>query len=127
MGKFPPQPPTPHAHPLFNTRPAPHNPPGLDMFEFTIPARDGYPIRIRAYQRSQQDPESLPLFIYFHGGGFVTGGLESDDKALRRVARELPIVVLSVEYRLAPECPFPVGFEDGEDVVKWMSLCPMGS
>ncbi|KAL4964729.1 Alpha/Beta hydrolase protein [Aspergillus stella-maris] len=93
--------------------------PNLEIFEFTIPARDNYPIRIRAYQQSQLDSESLPLLIYFHGGGFVTGGLESDDKALRRVAAELPIVVLSVEYRLAPEYPFPVGVQDGEDVVRW--------
>ncbi|KAL4944912.1 Alpha/Beta hydrolase protein [Aspergillus oleicola] len=91
---------------------------GLDIPEFTVPARDGYPIRVRVYHQSN-GPNGLPLLIYFHGGGFITGGLESDDNALRRVAAELPVVVLSVEYRLAPEYPFPVGFEDGLDIVKW--------
>lgn len=59
-----------------------------------------------------------------HGGGWVTGSLETDDLLCRRLARELPLVVLNVEYRLAPEFPFPVGVEDCFDVVKWV-LAPL--
>ncbi|KAI1038858.1 hypothetical protein LB503_007603 [Fusarium chuoi] len=54
-----------------------------------------------------------------HGGGYVTGGLETDDVTCRALALEILVVVASVEYRLAPEHKFPVGFEDSFDVVRW--------
>lgn len=94
--------------------------PGLDIQEFSIPARDEHPICVRAYK--QPNHANLPLLIYLHGGGFVTGGLETDDASCRALALELPIVVLNVEYRLAPENPFPTGFKDSFDVVRW--VCP---
>ncbi|KAL4873212.1 hypothetical protein BDV12DRAFT_182449 [Aspergillus spectabilis] len=93
--------------------------PGLEIEEFDVPARDGYPIRVRSYQQSANTSASLPLLIYFHGRGFVTGSLETDDVYCRRIASEIPIIVLNVEYRLAPEHQFPVGFEDSLDVVRW--------
>ncbi|KAJ5107078.1 alpha/beta-hydrolase [Penicillium angulare] len=92
--------------------------PGLDIYEFTIPARDNHPICVRVYKQSTLK-EDLPLLIYLHGGGFVTGGLETDDASCRALAREIPLLILNVEYRLAPENPFPVGFEDSFDVVRW--------
>lgn len=94
--------------------------PGLSIEEFIIPARDGYEIRIRHY-RSATSTEKLPVLVYIHGGGWVTGSLEMDDPTCRRLARELPLVVLNVEYRLAPEYRFPVGIEDCYDVVKWVT------
>lgn len=93
--------------------------PGLDIYEFTIPARDNHPICVRVYKQSTLK-EDLPLLIYLHGGGFVTGGLETDDASCRALAREIPLLILNVEYRLAPENPFPVGFEDSFDVVRWV-------
>ncbi|KAL2833435.1 Alpha/Beta hydrolase protein [Aspergillus cavernicola] len=94
--------------------------PGLEIEEFNVPARDGYPIRVRSYRQSPVSSTSaLPLLIWFHGGGFVTGGLETDDVSCRAIAAAFPLVVLNVEYRLAPEHPFPVGFEDSLDVVRW--------
>ncbi|KAJ5152320.1 hypothetical protein N7492_010615 [Penicillium capsulatum] len=91
--------------------------PGLDIQEFSIPARDGHPICVRAYK--QPGHENFPLLTYLHGGGFVTGGFETDDASCRELGTELPILVLNVEYRLAPENPFPTGFEDSFDVVRW--------
>ncbi|KAF9895014.1 hypothetical protein FE257_004638 [Aspergillus nanangensis] len=91
--------------------------PGLDIEEFDISARDGYLIRIRSYRQS--DTTDLPLLVYLHGGGFVTGGLETDEDSCRLIAANIPVVVLNVEYRLAPENLFPVGFEDSMDVVRW--------
>ncbi|BCS29075.1 alpha/beta hydrolase [Aspergillus puulaauensis] len=97
--------------------------PGLEIKEFDVPVRDGHPISIRSYRQSSADGDAgekpLPLLIYFHGGGFVSGGLESDDASCRRIASEIPILVLNVEYRLAPEHRFPVGFEDCLDIVRW--------
>ena len=94
--------------------------PGLDITELDVPARDGHQIRVRTYRQSATKVRPLPLFIYVHGGGYVTGGLETDDGSCRAIAAEVPLVVLSVEYRLAPEHPFPTGFEDCYDVVKWV-------
>ncbi|CAO2649792.1 Nn.00g010840.m01.CDS01 [Neocucurbitaria sp. VM-36] len=91
--------------------------PALDISGFTIKARDGYGIRLRSYRRKVT--ASLPLFLYMHGGGFVTGSLETDDKTCRAIVKELDICVLSIEYRLAPEHPFPVGFEDCWDILEY--------
>ncbi|KAK7708211.1 hypothetical protein SLS57_009108 [Botryosphaeria dothidea] len=91
---------------------------GLDISEFSVPARDGHPVLIRSYRPADKDGH-LPLVIYLHGGGFVTGGLETDDVSCRAVALKCGVVVLNVEYRLAPENRFPVGWQDSYDVVKW--------
>lgn len=97
--------------------------PGLDIYEFNIQARDGHPICVRVYKQSGRT--GLPLLIYLHGGGFVTGGLETDDVSCRVLATQVPVLVLNVEYRLAPENPFPTGFEDSFDVVRWVEFpCP---
>lgn len=96
---------------------------GLEIEECNVTARDEYPIRVRTYRKT--GASDLPLFIYIHGGGFVTGGLETDDRYCRKIAAEVPVMVLSVEYRLAPEHKFPTGFEDCFDVVKWVSLTSM--
>lgn len=91
---------------------------GLEIEEFEITSRDNYPIRVRTYRKLTSP--NLPLLVYLHGGGFVTGGLETDDRYCRLLAAEVDVVILSVEYRLAPENKFPVGFEDAFDVVRWV-------
>ncbi|KAL7759657.1 hypothetical protein ACKLNR_009747 [Fusarium oxysporum f. sp. zingiberi] len=91
---------------------------GLDIYEIYIPVRDNTPITLRIY-RQAANHHALPLFLYMHGGGYVTGGLETDDATCRVLALEIPVVIASVEYRLAPEHKFPVGFEDTFDVVRW--------
>ncbi|EXA47000.1 hypothetical protein NW756_008362 [Fusarium oxysporum] len=91
---------------------------GLDIYEIYVPARDNTPITLRIY-RQAANHHALPLFLYMHGGGYVTGGLETDDATCRVLALEIPVVIASVEYRLAPEHKFPVGFEDTFDVVRW--------
>lgn len=83
--------------------------------------RDGHPVTLRTY-RNAGLAGALPLFIYMHGGGYITGGLETDDPSCRLLASEIPVVVASVEYRLAPEYKFPVGFQDCTDVVWWVSI-----
>ncbi|KAM0562939.1 hypothetical protein ACHAPJ_001780 [Fusarium lateritium] len=95
---------------------------GLDIIELDVPVRDNTTITLRVYRRTTNRDDALPLFIYMHGGGYVTGGLETDDSTCRAIALELAIVIVNVEYRLAPEHKFPVGFEDSFDVVRWTEL-----
>lgn len=77
------------------------------------------PIILRSYRRSGLS-KSLPLLVYMHGGGFVTGGLETDDSLCRAIARDIEVFVINIKYRLAPENSFPDGFEDCLQVIKWV-------
>lgn len=79
-------------------------------------ARD---IRVRIYD---PDPDqALPAVVYFHGGGWVVGGLDSHDKVARALATEGDCVVVSVDYRKAPEHEFPAAVEDAYLATKWVA------
>jgi len=75
------------------------------------------PVRVRLYTPFGIGP--FPLVVYFHGGGFVIGDLESHDAACRHLCLAASSVVLAVDYRLAPEHPFPAPIEDCLAVTRW--------
>ncbi|MFL5406332.1 MAG: alpha/beta hydrolase [Myxococcales bacterium] len=75
-----------------------------------VPGADG-PLQARLYI-PQADEDPAPLLVYFHGGGWVVGDLDTHDQPCRFLAREARVRVLSVGYRLAPEHPFPAPLED---------------
>ena len=62
-----------------------------------------------------------PLVLYFHGGGFVTGDLDSHDASARALARRTGAIVVSVDYRLAPEHRFPAAHDDAWAAWKWLA------
>jgi acetyl esterase len=62
---------------------------------------------------------SAPLLVYFHGGGWVLGGLDSYDSACRLISREAGLPVLAVDYRLAPEHPAPAAIDDAYAAYRW--------
>ena len=62
-----------------------------------------------------------PLLVFFHGGGWVLGDLDGADPTARRLAVELDAVVASVDYRLAPEHPYPAGPEDAIAATRWLA------
>jgi acetyl esterase len=74
------------------------------------------PIAIRAYRNV--DVVSTGVIIYLHGGGFVLGGLDSHDMITARLAADTAATVIAVDYRLAPEHPFPAALEDCLTVVR---------
>lgn len=70
-------------------------------------------VALRLYQPEQPAPESgWPWLLYLHGGGWVLGGLDSHDFICAHLAWELNLLVIAVDYRLAPEHPFPAAFDD---------------
>ena len=62
-----------------------------------------------------------PMVLYFHGGGFVTGDLDSHDASARALARRTGAIVVSVAYRLAPEHPFPAAHDDAWAAWRWLT------
>lgn len=71
---------------------------------------DGGLLGVRVYRPSAA--AALPAIVYFHGGGFVLGGLDMNDRPCRALANQSGCVVISVDYRLAPEHPFPAAADD---------------
>ena len=87
--------------------------------EKLIPGPSGAPdVRVRVYTPSGT-PTSRPGFVYIHGGGFVIGNLDQDDAAATRIADKAGAVVVSVDYRLAPETPYPGPLEDCYAALVW--------
>lgn len=76
-------------------------------------------IPVRLY--TPEAPGPLPILVFYHGGGWVLGSLETHDDLCRALARAVPALVISVEYRLAPEDPFPAGLEDSYAALVWAS------
>lgn len=79
---------------------------------------DTEPCPVRIY-RPFGITKALPGIVYYHGGGWVTGGLDSHDGTCRLLAAEARAVVVSVDYRLAPEHPFPAATDDGAAAYRW--------
>ncbi len=77
----------------------------------------GVPIRI---YRPHDAAEPSPALIFFHGGGWVVGSIETHDGITRALAKRSGCVVISVDYRLAPEHPFPAGLDDGWSATRWV-------
>ncbi len=98
------------------------NPPAVgSVTDLTIPGPDG---ELRARRYRPADAGDGPTVVFFHGGGYVFGGLETHDVLCRRLARESGCAVLSVAYRLAPENPFPAAVEDAYAATEWAASNP---
>jgi len=89
------------------------------------PAGDALPLRV---YRPDPGPEAgsgagpaPPVVTYFHGGGWVLGGLDSHDRLCRELASQSGAVLVAVDYRLAPEHPFPAGLDDCLAATRWVA------
>jgi acetyl esterase len=92
-----------------------------DARDITIPGPGGaIPARLYRPQGSSTD-EQLPVLVYFHGGGFTIGNIESHDATTRWLANRSGVAVVSVDYRLGPEHPFPAAAEDCFAATQWIA------
>ncbi|CAL9592836.1 alpha/beta hydrolase [Streptomyces sp. enrichment culture] len=88
--------------------------------EVAVPARSG-PLRARLYHPPGPTArEPRPTLLYLHGGGFILGTLDGVDEVCRAIAARSGWAVLSLEYRLAPEHPYPAALEDALDTLAWL-------
>jgi acetyl esterase len=82
---------------------------------------DAHHVPIRLYYPADKPGQPQPAYIYSHGGGFVVGDLDMVETICRTISKNAGVVVVSIDYRLAPEHPFPAGLEDVIAVTRWIS------
>ncbi len=101
------------------------NPEPPDMAEvkdLSIPAPHGaIPARLYRPRDARQVDGLAPALVFFHGGGWVIGNLESHDVACRTLAQAGELVVISIDYRLAPEHKFPAAVDDALTATQWVA------
>lgn len=89
--------------------------------DLQLVARDGARLAARLYSDHPLEAQAgRPALLYFHGGGYVVGSLDSHDSLCRALAAMADCVVLSVAYRLAPEFRFPTAADDAVDAWNWL-------
>ncbi|MFC4377711.1 alpha/beta hydrolase [Nocardia halotolerans] len=109
------------ARALVNSAPAADPITRLDhVEELTVPTRAGA-IAARLYRTDGTSHDAAPALVYLHGGGFVLGTLDGCDELCRAIAAGSGWTVLSLEYRLAPENPYPAALQDCVDAYAWLT------
>jgi acetyl esterase len=86
--------------------------------DITLPGPDGIRMPARIYRPPGTGP--FPALLHFHGGGWVGGSIGNDDLRCHVTARRAGIILISLDYRLAPEHPFPAGLEDAYAALLWL-------
>ena len=99
----------------------PEPPELLSAESLAIPSPHGrIPARIYTPKKLRKADGLAPGLVFFHGGGWVIGNLETHDVVCRKLAHESEMIVMSVDYRLAPEHRFPAAVEDAVTATKWL-------
>jgi len=88
--------------------------------ELTARTRDGASLALRLYLPEVACAQPWPVLLYFHGGGYVVGSLDSHEGICAELAWRTPCAVLAVDYRRAPEQRFPTALFDAEDALSWL-------
>jgi acetyl esterase/lipase len=86
---------------------------------FAPATQGGPPVRVRIYRADDQSSK-LPALYWIHGGGYVMGDIDMDDRLMKQMVKRIGCVAASVDYRLAPEHPFPTPVEDCYTGLKWL-------
>lgn len=102
-------------------KPPPEMLPQLRIEERTVGYGDLDDIPVRIYWPPVQQHDNLPVIVYYHGGGWAIGDLDTHDHVARAHSVGAEAIVVSVDYRLAPEHPYPQGVEDAWAALRWVS------
>lgn len=94
--------------------------PQLRIEERTVSYGDLADIPVRIYWPPVPQHDNLPVVVYYHGGGWAIGDLDTHDHVARAHSVGAEAIVVSVDYRLAPEHPFPAGVEDAWAALRWV-------
>ncbi|MFF1418577.1 alpha/beta hydrolase [Streptomyces sp. NPDC058280] len=88
----------------------------VEVVDFTVPSSDGHTLPLRLYK-----PSNVPnaLVVHVHGGGLIAGSVEGYDHVCRRYVSQAGVAMIAVDYRLAPEAPYPAAVEDCVAAVEW--------
>jgi acetyl esterase len=92
----------------------------VDVTDTRCARPDGSVIPVRLYRPRGSAGRILPVLLFIHGGSFVTGGLHSEDSRSEQYAARTGCAVIGLDYRLAPEHPFPAGLDDCWTVLEWL-------
>ncbi|MDE1165516.1 MAG: alpha/beta hydrolase [Pseudomonas sp.] len=98
----------------------PDPPQNITVTPLQVPTRDGARLPARLYRAPRSALEGCPVILYFHGGGYVVGSLDSHDRVCRRLALATGHAVLAPAYRLAPEYRFPTALHDAQDSADYL-------
>jgi acetyl esterase/lipase len=94
-------------------------PPGMaSVTDYEVPARGGA-IHVREYH--PRVAGELPIIVYFHGGGWFFGSVAASDRSNQLLAAEARMIVVAVDYRLAPDFPYPAAWNDAQDAYAWVA------
>lgn len=96
-------------------------PAGVSVSHRSAASPDGPDVEVVVFEPADRAPGPIPAIAYFHGGGFVFGDANTDVRTPAALAAELGVIVASVNYRLAPECPFPAPLDDCLAAVTWLA------
>lgn len=87
--------------------------------DVAIPSTDGAEVPARIYRPDTSEP--APVLVWYHGGGWVIGDVETSDPTARKLCQRAGVVVVSVDYRLAPEHPHPAATDDAWAALTWVA------
>lgn len=98
---------------------SPEAPPVAEVGHVIAHASHG-PVPLRTYREQGVDAMAAPALVYYHGGGWVIGDLDTHDVVCRMLARLARVVVIAVDYRLAPEHVYPAALDDAYGALEWI-------
>lgn len=95
--------------------------PPVDIQDLVISVSNSKNISIRIVRRVDSVDKDLPIVMYFHGGGWVLGGIDTHDRLIRELSNSVNAGIVFVNYSRSPEAKYPTALEEAYDSLKWVS------
>lgn len=99
-------------------------PAGLRSVDTEFRGSDGHQVPVRIYHPASGPDDRGRVVLYFHGGGWIMGDLDTHDGLCGAICEQMGMTLVAVDYRLAPEHPFPAALDDCRDAIRWVSGSP---